>query len=272
MDRLRTSLCDLLGIEYRSSNPVWEAWPGRSWSPGSRELEGSASWPGSGSPPTSSHGHPPSARADRPSLRRQLWLHTQSSPVDPTTLRDETIHRVQGALNGFRNQLGIPPTTSRPAPVPDVIDEAFEVILEAQVPVWSIGSAPGARWSRAAESAASRSSPWWRRWTTRARWRPREWSRSSLRAARRAAPVHVGQAASREAAQVGAIALIPRSRRRGSAGDRRGRHRRRPRHCGGARAGAVGALLGTRFVATRDSAAADFWKKALLEQGTTRPR
>ncbi len=32
--------------------------------------------------------------------------------------------------------------------------------------------------------------------------------------------------------------------------------------------GAVGALLGTRFVATRDSTAADFCKKALLEQGS----
>ena len=32
--------------------------------------------------------------------------------------------------------------------------------------------------------------------------------------------------------------------------------------------GAAGALLGTRFVATRDSGAPEFWKKAILEQGS----
>ena len=57
---------------------------------------------------------------------RNLWLHTQiRPPVDPAALPDDAIRRVQGALNTFRAQLGIPTTTARPGPLPDVIDEAF---------------------------------------------------------------------------------------------------------------------------------------------------
>src|SRR6266511_2661848 len=141
MDRLRTSLCDLLRIEY----PILQSGMGGVAGP---ELVAEVSRAGGLGILA---GLRLSADQLRTGIRRvreltdrpfgvNLWLHTQiRPPVDPATLPDETVHHVQGVLNGFRTQLGIPPTTSRPAPVPDVIDEAFEVILEEQVPVWSIG-------------------------------------------------------------------------------------------------------------------------------------
>jgi nitronate monooxygenase len=273
MDRLRTSLCDLLGIEY----PILQSGMGGVAGP---ELVAEVSRAGGLGILA---GLRLSADQLRTGIRRvreltdrpfgvNLWLHTQiRPPVDPTTLHDETIHRVQGALNGFRNQLGIPPTTSRPAPVPDVIDEAFEVILEEQVPVWSIGLGnPG------------------RAMVTRCRERgvkviamvatvddARAVAASGVDAVVAQGSEAGGhrstwvKPASREAAQVGAIALIPQIVdavdlpviAAGGIADGRG-------IAAALALGAVGALLGTRFVATRDSAAADFWKKALLEQGS----
>jgi nitronate monooxygenase len=155
--------------------------------------------------------------------------------------------------------------------VPDVIDEAFEVILEEQVPVWSIGLGnPG------------------RAMVTRCRERgvkviamvatvddARAVAASGVDAVVAQGSEAGGhrstwvKPASREAAQVGAIALIPQIVdavdlpviAAGGIADGRG-------IAAALALGAVGALLGTRFVATRDSAAADFWKKALLEQGS----
>ena len=137
MDRLRTALCDLLNIEY----PILQSGMGSVAGP---ELVAEVSRAGGLGILA---GLRLSADQLRTGIRRvreltdrpfgvNLWLHTQlRPPVDPATLPDETVQRVQGVLNGFRSQLGIPTTTSRPAPVRDVIDEAFEVILAERVPV-----------------------------------------------------------------------------------------------------------------------------------------
>jgi nitronate monooxygenase len=68
------------------------------------------------------------------------WLHPEvQTPVDPETIPDERVREVQGTLNRFRDRLGLPETWERPPGLPDVLDEAFEVVLEERVPVWSVG-------------------------------------------------------------------------------------------------------------------------------------
>src|SRR5436190_11750562 len=74
---------------------------------------------------------------DRP-FGVNLWLHTElRPPTDPATIPDSTLRAVQGTLNGFRRRLGVPANTERPDPVPDLVDEAIEVILDERVPVLS---------------------------------------------------------------------------------------------------------------------------------------
>jgi nitronate monooxygenase len=273
MDRLRTSLCDLLGVEY----PILQSGMGGVAGP---ELVAEVSRAGGLGILAALR---LSADQVRTGIRRvreltdrpfgvNLWLHRDiRPPVDPATLPQETIQRVQGTLNTFRDRLGLAATAARPAPVPDLIDRAFEVILEERVPVWSIGLGnPG------------------REMVARCRERGVKViamvatvdDARAVAAAGVDAVVAQGSEAgghrstwvkpsSREAAQVGAMALIPQIVdavelpviAAGGIADGRG-------IAAALALGAVGALLGTRFVATRDSAAADFWKKALLEQSS----
>ena len=76
---------------------------------------------------------------DRP-FGVNLWLHRQLQPPrSPSDVPEEDIRRVQQALNPFRDRLGLPPTEQRPDPYPDAIGEAIEVIIDERIPVWSIG-------------------------------------------------------------------------------------------------------------------------------------
>jgi nitronate monooxygenase len=78
---------------------------------------------------------------DRP-FGVNLWLHTElQPPVDPATIDETTIASAQAALNVFRAELGLPavPTGLRPEPAPDLLASAIEVILEQRPAVFSIG-------------------------------------------------------------------------------------------------------------------------------------
>ena len=69
-----------------------------------------------------------------------LLLHPAlQPPADPATVPDDVVLRVQGTLNRFRDQLGLPQVTVRPPRPPDFMKAAFDVILEERVPVFSIG-------------------------------------------------------------------------------------------------------------------------------------
>ncbi len=46
---------------------------------------------------------------------------------------------VQAQLDVFRSHLGLPPGGAPLKPLPDLVDAAFEVVLDERVPVWSIG-------------------------------------------------------------------------------------------------------------------------------------
>src|SRR6185436_10051389 len=141
MDRLHTDLCDLLGIEY----PILQSGMGSVAGP---DLVAEVSRAGGlgilaalNLPVDEVRKRIRQVRAltDRP-FGVNLWLHTElRPPVDPASIPASTIEAVQGTLNRFRDRLGLPPSHARPDGLPNLIEQAFEVILEERVPVWSIG-------------------------------------------------------------------------------------------------------------------------------------
>lgn len=205
---------------------------------------------------------------DRP-LGVNLWLHTQlRPPVDPATLPEEHVRAVQQILNRFRRRLGIPETLARPAPTPDTIDEAFEVILEERVAVWSVGLGdPGPEMVRRCRERGVK---------VIAMVATVEDART-VEASGVDAVVAQGmeagghrstwvKPASREAANVGTMVLTPQIVdavkvpviAAGGIADGRG-------VAAALSLGASGVMLGTRFVATRESLVPSFWKQAIVE-------
>lgn len=273
MSELRTALCDLLGVRY----PILQSGMGGVAGP---ELVAEVSRAGG-------LGILAGLRLSKDQLRQgirrvreltnrpfgvNLWLHTAiHPPADPARLPEDTLRQVQSTLDTFRHRLGLPSRTAPPPPVPDVIDEAFEVILDERVPVWSIGLGKPARdmVARCHERGIK----------VIAMVATVDDARAVAAAGVDAVVAQGSEAgghrstwikpASREAAQVGALALVPQIVdvlevpviAAGGIADGRG-------IVAALALGAVGALLGTRFVATRDSGAPDFWKKAILEQGS----
>src|SRR6266508_524066 len=111
MDRLRTSLCDLLRIEY----PILQSGMGTVASP---ELVAEVSRAGGlgilaglNVPPDEPRKMIREVRAltDRP-FGVNIWLHSDLRPtLDPATIPDETLRGAQAMLNQFRERLGVPP-------------------------------------------------------------------------------------------------------------------------------------------------------------------
>lgn len=267
----RTALCDLLGIEY----PIVQSGMGSVAGP---ELVAEVSRAG-GLGILAGLNVP--ANDLRVLIRRvrqltdrpfgvNLWLHTAlRPPADPATIPDATVAAVQGALNRFRDRLGLSRVTARPPEVPDLIDAAFKVILAERVPVWSIGLGdPGPDMTRECHRHGVK---------VMAMVATVEDARA---VAASGVDVIVAQGAeagghrstfvkrdSPEAACIGTLALVPQVVdavrvpvvAAGGIADGRGL-------VAALALGASGVLFGTRFVATRESAAPEFWKKGLLER------
>lgn len=69
-----------------------------------------------------------------------LWLHEQLQPPrEPSQVPADQVRAVQTTLNSFRSELGLPSTLEPPRPFPDVIAAAIDVIIDERVPLWSIG-------------------------------------------------------------------------------------------------------------------------------------
>ena len=139
--RLRTPLCDLLGIEY----PILQS----GMAPiGGPELAAAVSAAGGLGILGCAHQTPDEVRRRIREVRRRtdrpfgvnLLLHEQLwPPVDTATFSDEMVQRVHAVLNRFRARLGLAPRADRPPTRPDHVTGAIEVILEERVPVFSIG-------------------------------------------------------------------------------------------------------------------------------------
>jgi nitronate monooxygenase len=200
-----------------------------------------------------------------------LWLHPDvESPIDPATLPARDVAAVNDALNPARREVGVPESSAPPPARPDLLPLALDVVLDERVPLWSVGlglpsseqlarchergvrvmvmvaNVEDARASDAAgvdvivaqgAEAGGHRSVW-----------------------RRGAPADVGTFALVpeivDAVRVPVVAA-------GGIADGRG--------LVAARAlGASGVLLGTRFVATRESMAPDFWKQAIVRATSDR--
>jgi nitronate monooxygenase len=270
-DVLRTALCDLLGIEY----PVIQSGMGSVAGP---ELVAEVSRAGGlgilaglNVPPEELRGriHQVRELTDRP-FGVNLWLHTDlRPPADPATIADDRLAAVHAVLNGFRTQLGLPARSERPGAVPDIIAAQVEVLLEERPAVFSIGLGdPGpdlvlrcrAQGIKVVAMVATV-----------------EDARAVVGSGVDAVVAQGSEAGghrstwvkrpSPDAAGVGTLALVPQIVdsvpvpvvAAGGISDGRGL-------AAALALGAVGILLGTRFVATRESMAPAFWKKSLLER------
>lgn len=266
---LRTPLCDLLGIEH----PIVQSGMGTVAGP---DLVAEVSRAGGLGVLAGLNLAPDELRkrirqvrdlTDRP-FGVNLWLHAElRPPVDPATLAPERVDAVQAELNRFRERLEVPASHARPPRMPDVIDAALEVILDERAPVWSIGlGLPIPEMvARCRERGVKIMA-----------------MVASVEDARAADALGVdvivaqgseagghrstGTKLEREEASVGTMALVPQVVdavrvpvvAAGGIADGRGL-------VAALALGAQGALMGTRFVATRESAATEFWKKRLLE-------
>jgi nitronate monooxygenase len=269
--RCHTPLCDLLGIEH----PILQSGMGRIAGP---DLVAQVSRGGglgilAGllTPPEELRRQITAVRSvtDRP-FGVNLWLHEALQPPAAIASLDAAqLHAVQRVLDGFRARLGAAPATAKPAEVPDLIEAAFEVIVEERVPVFSVGLGnPGAarvarcreRGMRVVAMACTLADA------------------KALEAAGVDAIVAQGSEAgghrstwvkpgSAQAAAVGTMALVPQVVdavrvpviAAGGIADGRGL-------AAALCLGAQGVMLGTRFVATRESLAPPFFKQAVLER------
>jgi nitronate monooxygenase len=270
-DVLRTGLCDLLGIEYPILQSGMATVAGPELVAEVSRAGGLGILAGLGVPPDDLRGRIRHVRerTDRP-FGVNLWLHTElRPPADPASISDERLAAVQGVLNQFRADLGLPAQAGRPTAVPDLIPAQIEMILEERPAVFSVGLGdPGpeivsrchARGIKVIAMVAT--------------------VEDARAVAASGVDVVVAQGSEAgghrstwvkrptpDLASVGSLALVPQIVdavpmpvvAAGGISDGRGL-------VAALALGAVGILLGTRFVATRDSMAPEFWKKSLLER------
>lgn len=196
-----------------------------------------------------------------------IWHDELLTPSEVKNITDEQVKQVQSILNQFRKELNLPANVTRPPDIPDLLQHAFEVILDENVPVFSVGlgnplpdvvkrchdkgikviamiatvedaktvasSGVDVIVAQGSEAGGHRST-----------WKKRE---------------------SKEAAAIGTLALVPQvvaAVRQpvvaaGGITDGRGL-------AAALALGATGVLMGTRFIATKESAAPAIHKKSLL--------
>ncbi len=267
---LRTRLCDLLGIEY----PIVQSGMGGVAGPDLAAEVSRAGGLGIVAALRLTADQVRQAisdirkRTDRPFGVNLLIPPDMRPPVPAERISDETVQAVHAALNPIRKDLGLPATSARPAPPPDLIPEAFQVILDERVPVFSVGLGnPG----REMVSECHR-----RGIKVIAMVTTVEDARAVEAMGLDAVVAQGGEAGghrstfekppSPEIGAVGGLALIPEVVdavripviAAGGIADGRGL-------VAAIALGASGILMGTRFIATRESMAVEMYKKALLE-------
>jgi len=198
-----------------------------------------------------------------------LWLHPDvERPIDPATLSSADVASVNDALNAARRAVGVSESQARPSPRADLLQQAIDVVIEARVPVWSIGlgvpSPPIVERCHAHDVRVMVMVTNVEDARTAA-----EWGADIVVAQGAEAGGHRSTWRPGARADVGTFALVPEIVdavrvpvvAAGGIADGRG--------LVAARAlGAAGVLLGTRFVATRESMAPDFWKQAILRSAS----
>lgn len=274
-DVFRTELCELLGIEY----PIVQSGMGGVAGP---EMVAEVSRAGGLGVLAGLNVPPDDLRrmirrvrelTDRP-FGVNLWLHPAlRPPIDPRSVPDDVVAGAQGQLNRFRERLGLTPTVDRPPAAPDFLGAAIEVLLDERIPVFStalVGDHDAAMIRRCHERGVKVMT-----------------MVATVGDARAAASAGVdvivaqgGEAGGHrsigdkpvtpDAQSIATMAIVPvivdavrvPVVAAGGIADGRGL-------IAALALGAGGILLGTRFVATRESMAAEYWKKRLLESDAT---
>jgi nitronate monooxygenase len=274
-DTFRTSVCDLLGVEY----PIVQSGMGGVAGP---EMVAEVSRAGGlgilaglGVPPDDLRRMIRRTRelTDRP-FGVNLWLHRAvQTPIEPESIPDDAIVGAQTQLNRFRKELGVEPTLARPPAMPDVLGAAIDVVIDERVPVFStalVGTQDAALVGRCHERGVKVLT-----------------MVASVDDARAAAASGVdvivaqggeagghrsigGKPASPDRESISTMALVPAVvdavrvpvLAAGGIADGRGL-------VAALALGAAGILIGTRFVATREAMAPEFWKKRLIESDAT---
>ncbi len=69
-----------------------------------------------------------------------IWLHddVRTSP-DPASIPDDVVRGSQAVLNEFRPQFDLPTTLDCPAAAVDLVDAALDVMIDERIPVFSAG-------------------------------------------------------------------------------------------------------------------------------------
>ena len=198
-----------------------------------------------------------------------LWLHPElMPPIDPSTIPADALRATNASLNSARRVLGLPDSDAPPPRRLDAIDASIDVIVEERVPVWSIGLGLPSQEAvarchergihvmvmvetvgdaKAAEQAGA----------------------DSIVAQGSEAGGHRSRWRRSADASVGTLALVPEVVdavrapviAAGGIADGRGL-------AAALALGASGVLMGTRFVATRESMAPDFWKRRIVESAS----
>lgn len=267
----RTKLCDLLGIEY----PILQSGMGGVAGPDLAAAVSNAGGLGIFAALMLTADQIRKAiREIRAKTNRpfgvNLWIPPDLRPPVPSSrIPDQTVQAVQTALNPMRTALGLPATAARPSPPPDLIPAAFQVILGEHVPVFSVALGnPGPE--MVAECHR-------RRIKVIAMVTTVKDARAVEATGLDAVVVQGGEAGghrshfdkphSPEIGTIGSLTLIPEVVdavqipviAAGGIADGRGL-------VAALALGASGVLMGTRFVATRESMALEMYKKALLER------
>jgi nitronate monooxygenase len=190
-------------------------------------------------------------------------------PMRSADLPEQIVQTVQTALNPFRAHLGLPPKAERPAQLPDLIPESFQVILDERVPILSVGLGnPGAEMVEVCHRHGTKVIAMV---TTAEDARVVESTGLDAIVAQGAEAgghrSHFTKPAAGEVGAIGTVSLVPEVVdavripviAAGGMADGRGL-------VGALALGASGMLMGTRFVATRESMAPEAHKKALLER------
>ncbi len=202
-----------------------------------------------------------------------LWLHPElQPPIDPARLPAADVAAANAALNAARRMVNVPESNGGPSARPDLLPAAIDVVLDERVPVWSVGlglpspdlvSRCHERDVKVMVMVANVD--------------------DALAAGKTGADIIVAQGAEagghrstwRAGARsdIGTFALVPEIvdavgvpvLAAGGIANGRGL-------VAASALGAAGVLLGTRFVATRESLAPESWKQAILRStsdGTT---
>lgn len=73
---------------------------------------------------------------DRP-FGVNIWLHDDvRTPVSPASVADDVVRGSQTVLNEFRPRFDLPPTLARPDAGPDLVNAALEVMIDEHIPVF----------------------------------------------------------------------------------------------------------------------------------------